>query len=104
MIRPRRSSGIRMAAILTGVIAVLYLAREILIPLAFAITLSLVLSPAVGWLQDIHIRRFPAVLVVMIVSITIAGGISYVIFDQLVQVANELPAYRDNIHNKLTAR
>jgi predicted PurR-regulated permease PerM len=85
------------------VIAVLYLAREILIPLAFAITLSLVLSPAVGWLQNIHIRRFPAVLVVMIVSITIAGGISYVIFDQLVQVANELPAYRDNIHNKLTA-
>jgi len=85
------------------VIAVLYLAREILIPLAFAITLSLVLSPAVGWLQNIHIRRFPAVLVVMIVSITIAGGISYIIFDQLVQVANELPAYRENIHNKLTA-
>ena len=81
----------------------LYVAREVLIPLAFAITLSLVLSPAVGWLQNVHIRRFPAVLVVMVVAIATAGGISYVIFDQLVQVANELPAYRENIHNKLKA-
>ena len=103
MTRPSRSSGLRVAAIVASVIAGLYLAREILIPLAFAITLSLVLSPAVGWVQNVHIRRFPVVLVVMIVSITIAGGISYVIFDQLVQVANELPAYRENIHNKLTA-
>ena len=55
MIRPRRSSGIRIAAILIGVIAVLYLARDILIPLAFAITLTLVLAPAVRWLQKLHI-------------------------------------------------
>src|ERR1019366_1999165 len=101
MIRPRRSSGIRMAAILTGVIAILYLAREILIPLAFAVTLSLVLSPAVGWVQKLHIGRFPAVLGVMLVSITVAGGISYVIFNQMVQVVNDLPSYRENIHNKI---
>ena len=90
-----------MAAILTGVIAILYLAREILIPLAFAVTLSLVLSPAVGWVQKLHIGRFPAVLGVMLVSITVAGGISYVIFNQMVQVVNDLPSYRENIHNKI---
>jgi len=50
----------RIAATLIAVIAVMYLAREILIPLAFAVTLALVLSPAVGWLQKIHIRRFAA--------------------------------------------
>lgn len=33
-------SGIRTAAILVAVIAVLYLAREILVPFAFAITLA----------------------------------------------------------------
>ena len=101
VIQPRRSSGIRIAAILIGVIAVLYLARDILIPLAFAITLTLVLAPAVGWLQKLHIRRFPAVLVVMLVSIAVAGGISYVIFNQLVQVVNDLPSYRENIDNKI---
>ena len=103
MIQPRRSSGIRIAAILIGVIAVLYVAREILIPLAFAITLTLVLTPAVGWLQKLHIRRFPAVLLVMLVSIAVAGGISYVIFNQLVQVVNDLPSYRANIDSKIKA-
>ena len=90
MIQPRRSSGIRIVGILIGVIAVLYLAREILIPLAFAITLTFLLAPAVAWLQKLHLSRFPAVLLVMLVSIAAAGGISYVIFNQLVQVVNDL--------------
>ena len=100
---PRRSSGIRIAAILIGVIGVLYLARDILIPLAFAITLALVLSPAVGWLQKLRLRRFPAVLLIMLVSITVVGGISYVIFNQLLEVVNGLPSYRENIDNKIRA-
>ena len=74
------SSGIRTAAILIAVVAVLYLARELLIPLAFAITLTLVLAPAVGWLQKARLSRVPAVLVVMIVMIAAAGAIGWVIF------------------------
>ena len=49
--RPSDSSSVRTIAILIVVIAVLYLAREIFIPLAFAITLTLILTPAVAWLQ-----------------------------------------------------
>ncbi len=90
-------------AILLAVIAVLYFAREILIPLAFAIVLSLVLSPAVYWLQRFRVRRFPATLLVMFVSVTIACGVGYVIFNQLLQVATDLPGYRDNIDNKIKA-
>ncbi len=84
-------------------IAVLYLAREILIPLALAITLTLVLTPAVGWLQKLHIGRFPGSLLVILVSMAAVGGISYVIFNQLVQVATELPSYQENIDNKIRA-
>ncbi len=108
MTRPSRSSGIRntgirSAAIVIGVIAVLYLARDILIPLALAITLSLVLTPAVGWLQKVHMGRFPAALIVIVVSMAAVGGISYVIFNQIVQVATELPSYQENIDNKIRA-
>ena len=46
------SSGVRNLAILVGVVAVLYLAREILIPLAFAVILSLILAPAIAWLES----------------------------------------------------
>ncbi len=101
--RPTRSSGVRTGAVVIGVIAVLYLAREILIPLALAITLTLVLTPAVGWLQKLHIRRFPGALLVILVSMAAVGGISYVIFNQVVQVATELPSYQQNIDNKIRA-
>ena len=84
-------------------IAVLYLAREIFIPLAFAITLTLILAPAVAWLQKLHLGRVPSVFLVMAVTIALAGGVGWVIFNQLIDVANELPSYRENIHNKIQA-
>ena len=96
-------SGVRTAGILVAVIAVLYLARGILIPLAFAITLALVLTPAVAGLQKLRLRRFPSVLLVMAVSIAIAGGVGWVIFNQLMEVVNDLPGYQQNIHNKIEA-
>jgi len=55
--QPAGSSGVRTAAILLAVIAMLYLAREILIPLAFALTLALILTPAVVWLQKMRVGR-----------------------------------------------
>ena len=68
MIRPSKStvpSGILNIAILVGVVAVLYVAREILIPLAFAVTLSLILAPAVAWLVKLRLGRVPAALLVL---------------------------------------
>jgi predicted PurR-regulated permease PerM len=101
--RPSDSSSVRTIGILIAVIAVLYLAREIFIPLAFAITLTLILAPAVAWLQKIHLGRVPSVFLVMAVSIAVAGGIGWVIFNQLLDVANELPSYQENIHSKIQA-
>jgi predicted PurR-regulated permease PerM/methanogenic corrinoid protein MtbC1 len=103
VIVPRRASSIPAAAIVILAIAVLYLARDVFIPLAFAIVLSLILAPAVGWLQRLRMRRFVASLLVMLLSLTAAGVVGYVIFQQLVQVVNELPTYRDNINHKIQA-
>ncbi len=101
--RPSGSSGVRTTVILIAVISAMYLAREILIPLAFAITVALILTPAVAWLQKMHLGRVPAVALVMMVAIAAAGGTGWVIFNQLVAVANELPGYQENIHAKLEA-
>jgi len=106
MIKPQRipvSSGIRTTGILIGVIFVLYAAREIFVPLAFAITLALILSPAVAWLQKIRVGRAPAVALVMMITIAAACGTAWVIFNELVEVANELPRYQQNIDSKLKA-
>ena len=106
MIKPQRlavSSSVRTTGILFGVIFVLYAAREIFVPLAFAITLALILSPAVACLQKIRVARALAVALVMFVTIGLAGGTAWVIFKQFVDVANELPRYQQNIDSKLKA-
>ena len=63
------------AIILFGTIAALYLAREILIPFAFALTLTFLLTPAVALLQRLHAGRVVSVLATVLVSIAVAGGI-----------------------------
>src|SRR4051794_19478968 len=106
MIKSQRlpdSSGVRTTGIVIAVVFVLYMAREILIPLSFAITLALILSPAVARLQKLGLGRVPSVAAVMIVTIALGSGIAWVIFDQLVGVANELPSYQQNIDSKLKA-
>jgi len=87
--------------ILALAIAALYFARDILIPLAFALTLTLILSPAVSWLNKLHIGRAPAVLAVLLVSMIVTGGLAWNMASQLIDVANELPNYRENINGKI---
>jgi predicted PurR-regulated permease PerM len=97
------SSGLRNIAILVAVVGVLYMARELLIPLAFAVTLSLILAPPIAWLQKRHLGRIPAALVVMVLAIAGTAAIGWTIFNDLVAVANQLPEYQANIHKKLVA-
>ena len=99
----RGSSNSLSVPILMAVIATLYLAREILIPLAFAVTLTFILAPAVTWLMKLRFKRAPAALVVVVLTIVTTGAVGYVIFNQLIQVLDELPVYKENIHNKIEA-
>jgi predicted PurR-regulated permease PerM len=89
--------------ILAGVILILYFARPVLIPLALALTLNFLLTPMVMWFQKLHLRRVPAVALAMLISIAAVGGMGWVVANQLLQVANDLPKYRLNIHNKIEA-
>jgi predicted PurR-regulated permease PerM len=89
--------------VLFGTIAALYFTREILIPFAFALTLTFVLTPVVVRLERLRIGRVASVLTTVLVSIAVAGGIAWSIAVQLVDVANQLPLYRENIHAKIEA-
>jgi predicted PurR-regulated permease PerM len=91
------------AIVLFGTIAALYFTREILIPFAFALTLTFLLTPAVRLLEKLHTGRILAVLATVLASILAVGGIVWIIANQLVDVANQLPLYRENIHAKVEA-
>lgn len=88
---------------LFGTIAALYFARQILIPLAFALILTFVLAPLVALLQRSHIGRVPSVAVTVLVATAAAGCLGWIIAIQLVDVAKKLPTYRQNIHAKMEA-
>ncbi|MGP0073885.1 MAG: AI-2E family transporter [Bryobacteraceae bacterium] len=91
------------AIVLFGTIAALYFAREILIPFAFALTLTFLLTPVVALLQRLHTGRVVSVLTTLLVSIAVAGSMGWIIAGQLVDVANQLPLYRQNIRAKIEA-
>ena len=84
-------------------ITVLYLAREIFIPLSLALLLGFLLSPLVKLLEGWHLRRSLAVAVVVVSSLVTVGFVGYVVSQQLVDVFNQIPAYKDNIRDKLVA-
>src|SRR5579862_5084741 len=88
---------------LFGAIAVLYFTREILIPFAFALTLTFLLTPVVALLERFHTGRVMAVLTTILLSIVAACGVGWSIANQLVDVVNQLPSYRQNIHSKIEA-
>jgi len=89
--------------VLAGIILVLYFARAVLIPLALALTLNFLLTPVVMWFQKLHMRRIPAVALTMLISVAALGCMGWVVAEQLLQVANDLPKYRLNIDNKIKA-
>uniref|UniRef100_Q023I3 AI-2E family transporter n=1 Tax=Solibacter usitatus (strain Ellin6076) TaxID=234267 RepID=Q023I3_SOLUE len=82
-------------------IAALYFAREILVPLAVAVLLSFLLTPSVRFLERLRIGRLPSVLLVFLVSLACAGGVGYVVGNQLFDVLNELPKYKENLRTKM---
>ena len=85
------------------VVATLYFARVMLVPLALAVLFTFLLSPIVSVLERIRIPRFLAVIVVVIVAVVGFGTIGWVVGNQLIDVTNQLPNYRTNIREKLEA-
>ena len=76
------------------VVAVLYWAQAILIPVAIAILLTFVLTPPVSWLQR-WLGQRGAVLLVVTLVFTVLGLIGWGIAREMSSLARELPGYRD---------
>ena len=82
--RPRRSLLTEEPLILLVlVLAIAYFARDILIPLAIALTLNFLLAPAVIKLQRRKVNRLFAVGLVVVLAFTIVGGVGWIVASQL---------------------
>jgi predicted PurR-regulated permease PerM len=82
------------------IIAVLYAAQAVLIPLALAILFSFLLAPVVIRLQSLGLSRVPSVVVVTALSFVLIGVLGWFVAGQVVDLAEQLPRYKDNIREK----
>jgi len=82
------------------VIVVLYWAQAVLVPIALAVLLTFVLTPAVGWLER-WLGRVPAVLAAATLVFIVLGLAGWGLARQMDHLANDLPTYRGNILAKI---
>lgn len=96
-----KSSWMLTLASLAGLVAILYLARGVLIALTLAVLLSFLLAPVCGWLERLKLRRIPAVVVTAVLAFTLLGAGTWVAAVQMIELAPKMPDYQRNIQSKL---
>ena len=90
-------------AVAVVVIAALYLAREVLVPITLAILLSFVLAPLVALLRRIGLPRVPAVVAAVVFALGILLLLGGVIGTQVASLASDVPRYAATVERKVDA-
>jgi predicted PurR-regulated permease PerM len=104
---PASSNGTRHSvtfpSILTVVVCVaaLYFARDVLIPIVLAIFLSFLLAPIVTRMEKWHLGRSGPVVVVVLLAMSLFVALGWVVFDQGMGLATQIPNYKATISRKI---
>ena len=104
MPRPSPDSAPSRLVILASVcvvVAALYFARELLVPLALAVLLSFVLAPLVKMIERRGLPCVPSVMLVVVLAFALLGAVGWLVTNQLLELANGLPNYRQNLITKI---
>ncbi|HKB90303.1 MAG TPA: AI-2E family transporter [Opitutaceae bacterium] len=95
-------AGIFAISVTAFVVALLYFAREVLIPLALAGLLTFLLAPVVMRVER-WLGRIFSVLIIVAVICLVLGTLTWMLSKQVVDLAVKLPNYKVNIQDKLRA-
>ncbi len=98
-----KSSWISTLASAAIVIAALYMAKSLLVPLTLAVLLSFLLMPVCDWLERGKLGRIPAVLVTVSLCFTMLGIVAWIAVVQMTHLAPKIPEYQNNIQVKLSS-
>jgi len=98
---PLRFSGVLTFLTSSLVVAILYFARDIIVPITLAILLSFLLSPVVRALRCLQLGRIGAVSITAVISFLIILGFVTVVVQEVSSLARDLPQYRSNLEAKV---
>jgi predicted PurR-regulated permease PerM len=96
-------SSLLTLAVCVVVVAALYFARAVLIPITLAVLLSFLLAPVASLLRRLHIPRTLSVLLAVILALGLILGAGSIIGMQIADLSNDLPEYQDTFTAKLDA-
>ena len=102
---PSDSRTAMLQGLLIGVILIagLYVAREVLLPLALAILLSFVLTPPLLLLRKIKVPRVLAVGIVVAIAFGFILALGWMMSREATELAADLPNYSATLSEKITA-
>jgi len=90
-----------MLASIAVIVAALYLAKGVMVPITLAVLLSFLLSPVCDWLERHWLGRVPAVMVTALIGFTLFGGATWMAVVQVSDLAPRMPEYETNLKVKL---
>ena len=85
------------------VVAVLYWAQVVLIPLALGVFLAFLLTPLVLALQRRGLGRIPSLVTVVALALLALAGLGWLVTIQMTHLYRELPGYAKNCYAKTAA-
>ena len=87
--------------VVIAVIAGLFFGREVLVPIALAVLMSLVLAPIVDLLLRWHCPRALAVMIVVLIAFAGVFSMGGLMISQINQLAGNLPHYQATLKEKI---
>ncbi len=95
--------GLTTLAVAVVVVAALYLAREVLVPITLAVLLSFVLEPLVALLRRVGLPRVPSVVAAVAVALGVLLLLGGLIGSQVASLAGDVPRYAATVEHKVDA-
>ncbi len=76
-------------------IAMLYIAQSIIVPIVFALIIAIVLHPAVNYLVRLRINRVVAIVISLLITILLIAGLGTLLYSQASKFSESWPALVD---------
>jgi len=90
---------VKVVFIFIGIFAILaglYIAKSLIIPLVFALLIAILLNPVVNFFIRIHINRVVAIVITLFLSIVILAAIGFLLFAHISRFTESWPLLVDN--------
>lgn len=84
-----------------GVTAILYLAKDVLLPFAIALLLTFALAPIVSRLRKWSVPKVVAVILTVMITFLVISAFAFLVATQVSNLAQNIPTYQANIVEKV---